>query len=777
MWNKITSFIIKFRLLLMIATLVLTVFFGWMATKVEMSYDYVNIVPKDDVDNVFYQKFKKQYGEDGNVMVIGFEDDKLFKIKNFALFQEYINQLNKIAGINEIISLANFKRLHKDTANNKFELKPIFDHKVEYQKELDSLLKNAYEVKFYEGLIFSKESKATLIAVYLNKEFLNSVRRKELVGNIITLTKDFANTSEIEPHFAGLPYVRYIMISAFQDEFKLLLVLSSLVTCIIILIFFRSFSAVLFTILVVVITIVWTSGITALFGYKISILTGMLPALIVVISIPTCIYMFNKYHQEYRKTRNKVKSVSRIIQKIGFVTFMTNANTAVGFFVLVFTDISIIKEFGMIAGIMSCATFMITIIVIPGLLMYLPEPTEKQMLHLDKKSLNAINNRISSWVENRRWAIYIITILLTGVSIYGITQIKQIGYMVDDMPERSTVKSDLTFFESKFNGIMPLEILVDLGKKRAAYNLKNLQKLEEFETYLKSEKILSPPLSILSIIKSATQAFYNDTPENYRVPSNSEKGFILRYFSGKNNDLTVIRSFVDTNAQVVRISLKVADLGTQEMDKFLNGRLQDKIKEIFGDTNYKVNVTGGSLLFLKGNKYLLNDLTESMIYAFVLISLMMAFMFTDVKMIIISIIPNLIPLILTAGVMGLFDIRMKISTAIIFSISFGITIDSTIHYLSKFKQEIEHPENSVLDAVLKSIKEAGISMIYTSFVLIFGFSIFIFSDFGGTVALGLLTCLTLVFALFTNMVLLPALLVTFAKKSDRFVKSKFKDDD
>lgn len=777
MWNKITSFIIKFRLLLMIATLVLTVFFGWMATKVEMSYDYVNIVPKDDVDNVFYQKFKKQYGEDGNVMVIGFEDDKLFKIKNFALFQEYISQLNKIAGINEIISLANFKRLHKDTANNKFELKPIFDHKVEYQKELDSLLKNAYEVKFYEGLIFSKESKATLIAVYLNKEFLNSVRRKELVGNIITLTKDFANTTEIEPHFAGLPYVRYIMISAFQDEFKLLLVLSSLVTCIIILIFFRSFSAVLFTILVVVITIVWTSGITALFGYKISILTGMLPALIVVISIPTCIYMFNKYHQEYRKTRNKVKSVSRIIQKIGFVTFMTNANTAVGFFVLVFTDISIIKEFGMIAGIMSCATFMITIIVIPGLLMYLPEPTEKQMLHLDKKSLNAINNRISSWVEKRRWAIYIITILLTGVSIYGITQIKQIGYMVDDMPERSTVKSDLTFFESKFNGIMPLEILVDLGKKRAAYNLKNLQKLEEFETYLKSEKILSPPLSILSIIKSATQAFYNDTPENYRVPSNSEKGFILRYFSGKNNDLTVIRSFVDTNAQVVRISLKVADLGTQEMDKFLNGRLQVKIKEIFGDTNYKVNVTGGSLLFLKGNKYLLNDLTESMIYAFVLISLMMAFMFTDVKMIIISIIPNLIPLILTAGVMGLFDIRMKISTAIIFSISFGITIDSTIHYLSKFKQEIEHPENSVLDAVLKSIKEAGISMIYTSFVLIFGFSIFIFSDFGGTVALGLLTCLTLVFALFTNMVLLPAMLVTFAKKSDRFVKSKFKDDD
>lgn len=765
MWNKITKIIISYRLLLMIITLILTVFFAWMGSKVEMSYDYANIVPKTDSSVVQFLEFKRTFGEDGNVMVIGVKDEQLFKIRNFALYQNLVDDISKIPGVNEAISLANLKRLHKDTLNGKFNLQTIFKEKVEYQSELDSLLKIVKNVKVYDGLIFNNQRNATLIAVYLNKDFLNSNRRKELVSNILTLSKDFSNATKIETHFAGLPYVRYIMISAFQDEFKLLLVLSSLVTCIIIFIFFRSFSSVLFTILVVLITVLWTSGFTAIFGYKISLLTGMLPALIVVISIPTVIYMFNKYHQEFRRTGDKVKAVSKIIEKIGFVTFMTNANTAVGFFVLVFTDISLIKEFGMIAGIMSVATFIITIIVIPGLLMYLPEPSEKQMMHLDKKSLQYINQKLSYAVEHFRPAIYVVTLVVCSISIYGITKIQAIGFMVDDMPSRSTVKPDLAFFEENFSGVMPLEVLVDLGKKRAAYNLKNLQKLEEFEDYIKSEKVVSPTFSILSIVKSATQAYYNDTPENYRIPNNSEKGFILKYFSGRNNDISIIRSFVDTNAQVVRFSMKVADLGTKKMDEFINGRLQPKLKEIFSTTEFKVIVTGTSLLFLKGNQYLLNDLTESMLYAFALISLMMAFMFTNIRMIIISIIPNIIPMLITAGIMGLFDIRMKISTAVIFSISFGITIDSTIHYLSKFMQELPHCD-TVLEAVLKSLKEAGISMIYTSIVLILGFGIFIFSEFGGTIALGMLTCLTLIFALLTNMILLPVLLVTFIKKKE-----------
>jgi uncharacterized protein len=764
MWAKLAKFIIKQRLILMILTILLTAFLGYTGRNLETSYDYISVVPKNDPDLIFFNQFRGKFGEDGNIIVVGFQDEKLFKVKHYANYQNLCKKITQIPGVNDVIALPTLKRLHKDTLNNKFDLQNIFSETVQYQSDLDSILKVAANVKFYDGLIYNDSSKATLMAISISKEYLNSVKRKEVVGSILDIATLFGEANQMKAHFAGLPYVRYIMISTFRQEFNLLILLSSLVTCIILFLFFRSFSSVLFTILVIAITAIWTSGITTLFGYKITMLTGMLPALIVVISIPTCIYMFNKYHQEYRKNGNKLKAVSKIIEKIGFVTFMTNANTAVGFFVLLFTDITIFKEFGMVAGVMSFATFIITIIVIPSLLMYLPEPSEKQMMHLDKKTMQNINNWISGIVEKHRGLVYIVTFLVIGISIFGITLIKPIAFMVDDMPEKGTIKSDLQFFEKNFKGIMPLEVTIDLGKKKAAYNLKNLQKLEEFEDYIKTEKDVSNPISILSIIKSATQAFYNDTPENYRLPDNNEKSFLLRYFSGKNNDLNIIRSFVDSSAQVVRFSMKVADLGTLQMDSLLNFRLKNKIAEIFGATNFKVNVTGTSLLFLKGNQFLLKDLTESMLYAFLLISLMMAFMFTDIRMIIISIIPNLIPMLITAGIMGIFGIRMKVSTAVIFSISFGITIDSTIHYLSKFKQEMALPDITVLEAVVKSIKEAGISMIYTSLVLIFGFGIFIFSDFGGTVALGILTCLTLFFATITNMILLPTLLVTFIKK-------------
>ncbi len=767
MWASLSRFIIRYRLFFVISTVIITAFLGYMGTKVEMSYDYATVVPSDDPDMIFFEKFRKTYGEDGNIIVVGVQDAKLKKVEYFAQYQELAEKIQKIDGVNDVISLPTIKRLFKDTLQDKFVLQPIFTKKVQYQAELDSLLQVALHVNFYNGLIFNKLSDATLLAISLNKEYLNSPRRKQLIGNITQLSEDFTNQTQIETHFAGLPYVRYVMMGIFKQEFNMLIFLSSLVTCIILFMFFRSFRSVIFTILVIAITAIWTAGFIVLFGYKMSMLTGMLPALIVVISIPTCIYMFNKYHQEYRKHGNKLKAVGRIIEKIGFVTFMTNANTAVGFLVLVFTDISIIREFGWVAGIMSFATFLITIIVIPALLLYMPDPSERQVMHLDTKLFTGFNQWIANIVLKYRALVYSITLVIIVVSVFGITKIKPIGFMVDDMPEGGKIKKDLAFFERNFKGVMPLEILVDMGKKKAAFKISNLNKLEKFEQFLIQHPSLSPPISIVNITKSATQAFYNNDSSAYRLPDNSEKYFILKYFAKGNSDINFLKSFVDTNAQIVRYSLKVADLGTQKMDSLFNIHLKSKIAEIFANTDFKVNITGTSLLYLKGNKYLLDDLTQSMFIAFALISLMMAFLFFDLKMIIISIIPNVIPMMITAAIMGYFDIRMKISTAIIFSISFGITIDSTIHYLSKFKQEMTIPDITVLEAAVKAIRDAGISMVYTTLVLIAGFGIFMFSEFGSTKALGVLTCITLFSSLFTNMILLPALLATFVKKSTK----------
>ncbi|WP_051312798.1 efflux RND transporter permease subunit [Sporocytophaga myxococcoides] len=773
MWSKLSSLIIKSRVWLLLLTVLFTAFMGYQAKKIEITYDFIKVVPDKDPDLIYFKEFQKTFGEDGNILAIGLKNDNLYEYKTFAKYQQLAKDLAKVEGVTGVIALPELMNFQKDTVNKKFAISPVFTKEVNSQAELDSLLKTAEGVKVYENLIFNKKTGATLMAVTIDKDFLNSAKRTVVANNILNLTEKFSQESSIKMHYAGLPYVRAIMVSKVKDELNLFLGLAVLVTCIFLFIFFRSFFAVFFTFLVIMITVLWTLGFIVVLGYKITLLTGMLPALIIIISIPNCIYMFNKYHQEFRKHGNKIKAISRIIEKVGFLTFMTNINTAVGFFVLLFTDISIIREFGMVAGIVSVATFIITLIVIPSLLLFLPEPSKKQLKHLDFKLFRQINTFLEGLVMNKRKWIYIGTVIVLAVSVWGIYKIQAVSYMVDDLPENSHVKSDLGFFEQNFKGVMPLEIVVDLGKKNGIKSISNLKKLEELETYLKDQEYVSPPLSILNVVKGAVQAFYNGDPEQYRLPTNREAPFITKYL-GKKSQENTLKSFVDSTGQYVRFTCKVADIGTTNMNILIKDNIQKKADEIFADKHFKTHITGTTLLFLKGNEYLINDLKDSLILAFILISLMMAFIFTDIRMIIISLIPNIVPMVITAGIMGIFHIALKPSTALIFSIAFGISIDSTIHYLSKFKQELKNLNGNVFAAVIKSLEETGVSMIYTSMVLFGGFVIFSFSQFGGTIALGVLTSLTLFFAMITNLILLPALLITFVSPNQKKEMKGFK---
>ncbi len=848
---------------------------AWECRKIEISYDYIQIVPETDSELIYYKEFKKTFGEDGNIFAIGMQDNSVFTLEKFSKLKAFCATLKATPGVKDVISLPTLKNLIKDTTNKKFSQELIFPEKIRDQKQLDSLFKEAGNVKVYDKLLVNRNTNALLVAVSLDANYLNSAKRAEVMATIMELSKNFSADADIPLHYAGLPYIRAIMVKEMKWELITLLGLSILVTSGILFLFFRSFSSVVFTFLVIMTTLICTGGTIVLLGYKITVLTGVLPALIIIISIPNCIYMYNKYHQEYKRHQNKIKAVSRIIEKIGFLTFMTNMNTAVGFFVLYFTNIVTIKQFGLVAGILSVATFLITLIIIPTFLLFLPPPTAKQLKHLDLGFLRKVNQLLETITLRHRPWIYAVTMILLAISFFGITKLKPISYMVDDLPERSTIRTDLAFFEQHFNGVMPLEIVINLGKKKALLRnyphskISNLEKLEELEKYLLNFNNISPPLSILNVVKGATQSFYGGDPEFYRLPTTNERSFILKYFGNNEQQNNLLRAFVDSTGQYVRFTCKVADLGTIKMNELIQQNIQKKADEIFKKSDgYEVKITGTTLLFLKGNKYLIDDLSESLLYSFILISYMMAFIFTTLrkvlvsmipvviatfvylivdkyqltifsenplsylglcavllisnfkemrmflislaplvlfvlaylicnflisdlsyiqsilnnplyyimlysfwlafiytnpKMILISMIPNVIPMIMTAGIMGLFHIPLKPSTALIFGISFGISIDSTIHFLSKYKQEIVYSRGNVLEAVTKSIQEAGVSMIYTSIVLFFGFVIFVFSNFGATVALGLLTSLTLFFAMFTNLTILPALLLTLSK--------------
>ncbi|MFC5270938.1 efflux RND transporter permease subunit [Adhaeribacter terreus] len=785
MWKKIALFILKNRLSLIIVLALATAFMAWKAREVEMSYDFANVVQQDDPDMIYFKRFRQTFGEDGNVLVIGMHDSAIYNLSNFREFKNLSDAVAKVEGVKAVISLPGLVSIEKDTTERTFTPKKIFEPFPTTQKELHTLLQKVKDQKFYEGLIINEQTGATLLAVTVDPAYLNSARRVEVMDNITAQTEAFAEKTNIKVHYAGLPFVRAIMTTKVASEMKMFLGLALLVTAITLFLTFRSWSAVIFPLLVISVAVIWVMGTIALFGFKISLLTGLIPTIIVVIGIPNSTYLLTHYHLEYRKHGNQVLAMARVVSKLGLVTFVNNATTAIGFIVFTFTNIALLYEFGIIAGINIFVTFFVCIILIPTVFTYLPPPSPRQLKHLDAKQLSKLLEFISFIVLKKRHLIYFFTILASGLAIYGVSKMKTVAFMVDDLPEESSVNADLKFFEHHFNGVMPLEIVIDTGVKQGVLKLNNLKKLDKLEAFLKTQPILSAPISVGGLVKTATQAFYNGDPKSYRLPDNTERNFIFSYLAkqGKGENKRLLRNFVDTTGQRTRISLRVADVGSRELDVLLNTKLKPEIRKIWGgeevketdegntmtfqregaDNKQSISLTGTTLLFLKGNEYLINSLGMSLLQAFVLVTLIIVFLFRSSSAVVITLIPNIIPLLLVGGLMGYFGISLKPSTALIFTIALGITVDNTVHFLAKYRHDLAANGFKVREAISSAISEAGTSMMYTTVTLFFGFVIFAFSEFGGTKALGILMSLTLLIAMFTNLIVLPALLVTFDK--------------
>jgi uncharacterized protein len=768
MWNRIAKFVINNRLLLIIAIAVLTAFMGYEATKVQMSYDFARTVPPNDPEMIYLEAFKKQFGEDGNIVAVGLRDSAIYKLESFKALYDLNESIKKVPGVNGVLGLPSMKIILKDTANSRFSLQSVFTAELNSQQQLDSLLEVARGQRIYMGQIVNVSNGALTLLISVNKDVMNSAKRVDLTNAIVDAGKSFTDKTKISLRYAGLPFVRSIIAEQVRKEMQLFLYLSVIITGVIMFLFFRSFRAVLFSMVVIGIMVVWVMGTLALFGYKITLLSGLIPPVIVTIGITNAIYLLNKYHIEFAKTNNKIEAISVVVKKMGLATFLTNLTVAIGFLTLLSTDIPVLREFGVVAGINIMALFALSLIMIPGIFSWLPTPTEKHLRHLNFKILGRFVKWIDVFVANKRSVIYIATIGVAMISLYGISKLHSVSFMVDDIPEESQIKKDLKFFESNFSGIMPLEFEIEFitKKRRPVLDLKNLQKVEEFEDFLDSITVLSRPVSVLSFVKASKQAFYNNNPQKFSLPSRSEGGFILRYMKGQNDNSGLFKSFVDSTFTKMRISCQMADIGSTRMDSLVNNVIEPKMKSVFVSTekdSIRSTITGTTKIFIKGNKFLIANLQESLLLAFLLITLSMAILFANVRMIIISLIPNLLALMVTAGLMGYFNIPLKASTALIFSITFGISVDNSIRFLAKYRQEILSNNFKIPRAVSDSILETGKSIIYTSIVLFAGFIIFAFSSFGGTIALGVLTSTTLVISMFTNLILLPALILSFDK--------------
>lgn len=773
MWQWLGRFVLQFRLPLLISLLLITAGMGYLASKVELSYEFTRAIPLDNPKYKAYQAFREKFGEDGNLLVIGVETDRFFELTTFKQYITLQNELKKVNGVEDILSIPATVNLVKDSITEKLQVKPIFDTTQLTPEKLDSSKLIFESLPFYQGLLYNPETNAYLMGLRINKDLLNSKKREKVIQEIDAITAGFENKTGLKLHKSGLPYIRSKVAIMLQEEMRFFLIASVILSALILLLFFRSISAMLLSIAVVGIGVIWSVGTLQLFGFKISLLTALIPPLVVVIGIPNCIYFLNKFHVAWNQHGDKRKALVMMVDKMGIVTLFCNVSAAIGFAVFALTSSQILKEFGLVAGINIMALFFISLIFIPALLSYLPPPKTRHTKYLDNPQLNRWLARLEKWSLNHRPLIYGVTTVIMVISIAGVFKLRSEAFIVDDLPKSNTVYTDLKFFEKHFKGVMPLEIVVDTKKKQGVTrNLKNLEAIDSLSHYLATIPGIARPLSLVEGLKFARQAFFDGDPSSYALPNSYDLPALAQYLSfkdttAKKNSLSkLVGSFMDKNKQQARISVNMADIGSYRLPLLLDS-IQQKADSLFNTSEkrtHEIELTGTSVTFLEGSRFIINGLKESIFWAFLLISLCMLYLFRSARILISSLIPNIIPLIITAGVMGWAGVPLKPSTVLVFSVALGIAIDVTIRFLVNYKQELPNQNQDIKATVIQTIYSTGISIIYTSLVLIAGFIIFCFSDFGGTMALGWLTSLTLITATLTNLILLPAILLSIGKK-------------
>ncbi len=765
MWKYIVRIILRFRIPILLIIGAITVFMAYEGSKVKMSYEMARMLPDSDPTSIEYEKFRKQFGQDGSVIFVAIKDPELFTLNHYDDWYDITNNVLNINGVQGVVSAARVYTLVRDDSLRKFRFKNIVPQKPVTQKEVDSIKKILYNLPLYDGRLFNKKTNVNLMMITLDKNVINSKARIPLIEKVKSTVDAYGKKHNIDIKYSGLPYIRTVTSKLIQHELLLFVFLSLIIASVLLYILFRSFRAVFFAMIVVIIAVIWALGIIVLLGYKITILTGILPPLVIVIGVENSIFLLNKYLNEIRIHGNKVKALSRMISRIGNANLLTNATTAAGFAAFIITSNSLLVEFGIVASINILFIYLLSLFILPILFSFFPVPKPKHFKHLEKGFITKIIEKVSYIVLNYRNVVYIITAVSFIAGIYGITKLKTTGNIVDDISKKSKLYTDLMFLEKNFNGVMPLEITVDTKKKKGILRLSTLRKIDKLQDTLALYPEFSKPLSVVEVVKAAKQAFYRGNPKMYSLPNNQEKNFILSYIpTMHSNKKTILNSFVDSTLQITRISVQMANIGTNDINRIIKN-LKPKIDKIFPPAKYDVHLTGTSVVFLKGTNYLVKNLFQSLALAIVIITILMSLIFSSVRMILISLIPNIIPQILTAGMMGYFGIPIKPSTILIFSIALGISVDNTIHFLSRYRLQLKINNWKIRESVLAALMETGYSMVYSATVLFFGFAIFTLSKFGGTEALGYLVSFTLIIALFANMFILPSLLLTIDKRA------------
>jgi predicted RND superfamily exporter protein len=736
---------------------IITIFFAFQLPKTALDYNFEDFFPADDEESQFFYEHRALFSSDNDFILVAVENDgSIFDSTFLKEVRAYVEEIKAIPHVKFVRSITHEEEQFIYTGGIQGS-RPYINYN-EFDLERDSI--QIYENKELINSLVNQKGDALSIFIR-HEDLLDKKGSDEIVNALSEVSKKY-DFKRIRT--AGRTIGQLFYIDTMTSEMTFYVGLSMFFVVIFLLVAFRSAWGLLVPQIVVVGSMVWIVGFMALIGAPINIILIILPSIMFVVSMSDVIHLVSKYFELLREGHAKYDAIKISLKEIGMATFLTSLTTAIGFFSLIFVNVKPIQTFGIYVGLGVLMAFIITFLSLPPLFYFTKIP--KIALRKDKNFWKPI--MIQSFLftmRNRKWLPWL-GVAVIGIFAYGATLIVSNNFIMDDVDPETTMKQDFNYFDEKFGGVRPFEISVEMtDTTESIWDKETLLEIEKLETYLINDYHVDIKNSLVQFISVLNRASSAGNTSEFKVPNSNRDIRKYKRMLKIAEQGTLLSTILDSTETTTRISGTIPDWGNIKSSKE-NQKLKKFIEENINTDNIAIKITGSAHLLDKNMSYMSSSLVQGLSFAILAVAILMGLLYRSGSMLIISIIPNIIPLIIIAGVMGFGGINLKITTAIVFTISFGIAIDDTIHFLSKFKLEL-NKGRSKLYALKRTYISTGKAIVLTSGILISGFLLLLMSNFMGTFYMGLMICITLFVAVLADLFILPLLLIYFYNPKKR----------
>jgi predicted RND superfamily exporter protein len=709
-------------------------FFIAQFPKLSVSFEFEKFFAEDNEDKVFFEQHVEKFGYDNDYLLLAIEHQpSIFDSAFLSKIKNWKNEIDTLKGLSSVQSIFDLKHL----IQSPYGITAIPLLHLEDAEKLKSDSARIMNHPLY-GNFVSKE--ANSIILQLNHAHFKSPQTEQEFFNGL---KSTLRGSEINDYrLVGKLVAQQSFIDHIRSDFSVFLGLGILVTIILLVLIYRSFNIMLLPLLMSVSSLVYLLGFMAILKIELSILSVLIPPIILFVSTSDAIHLINAYRQNEEKSF--IQRLKASINKVLTPTLLTSITTALGFFSLLILPTQPIQELGLFAGLGVLVAFGVNFLFGPLLIR---RNYKKQSIKLPYKWWAV------KLMRNKKM-IFAIYLLLAIVSLFGILQFKTDAYLLKDLPENSQVRSDFEYLDEAFGGSKPWEMAIFPAKgNQDILNYDFLEEALKIEDYLKDSFGIDKVLSPLDLAKYANQIESGGANEHYEFPDR-EKYKRQKSIRSQLTRRGVAEGVIDSNQHYARFAGFIPEWGSHDTQN-RNHALEEFISREIDEKVLTARITGTTYLIDKSNESLSVELLTGLLLAVVMIAIVLAIYFKSFKILLVSLIPNFIPLLFTAAIMGYMDVPLKLTTAIIFVVAFGIAVDDTIHFLGAYKkQKAKRP----IWRIIKTFKSAGVAILITSILIIGGFVLFTLSSFATTFYLGLFLSLAMLFALLTDLILLPLLL-------------------